>query len=96
MEKKLLYVETIAAEALDLAEDIVCLEQVKALLNKARGRYIAESRIDEIWEKVNAMEREMRFYLRHKYLEPKPKEVYESLRKRVKEEISKEMKHGTL
>jgi len=92
----LLYVETVAEEALDLSEDIVCLSQAKELLRKTRDRFISGERIDEVYNLINAMEREARFYLRHKYLEGKPKPVSQALRKRLEEEIKKENSYGKI
>jgi len=92
-DNRLLYVETVAAEALDLAEDIVYLSQAKLLLNKVT--HIDKDQRNEAWVLLNAFELEARHRLRREFIETRPKAIYASLKERLLQELKKEIANGT-
>jgi len=98
MSDKMLYVETVSHEALNLTEDIVRLQIAKKAIEdlSMTGRIDSDpERIDkdeqyEVIKMINGFERKFRSALRDIYLEPRGKKVYDSLRNRIKDELKKE------
>jgi benzoyl-CoA reductase/2-hydroxyglutaryl-CoA dehydratase subunit BcrC/BadD/HgdB len=90
MDSRLFYVPVVSDEALDLAEDIQHLALAKELVLKTRGRNIDNERVDEVFNRINELERELRYLLRHRYLDQKPIQVSEALRQRIRHEVKKE------
>ena len=98
MKEKILYVETVSHEALCLTEDIARLNLAKKLINdiSMTGRIMPDDeRIDtdqqyKIINLIKDCERKLSSALRYYYLQPKGKNVYNSLRKRLKDELKKE------
>ena len=89
MHERLLYIETVADEALDLSEDLVRLGLVRDLLDKllCTNRDI----IRELKGKVSDEERRLRYYQRHKYLNGKKIPVSKHLRERIRRDIEEEI-----
>lgn len=98
MSEKILYVETVSHEALCLTEDIARLNLAKKLINELSmtGRVMPDDEridTDEQYKIINLIkecERKLTRALRYIYLQPEGKPVYDSLRKRLKDELKKE------
>ena len=98
MSDKMLYIETVSHESLNLPEDIVRLQIAKKAISdlSMTGRIMPDpERIDKdeqykVINMINGFERKLRSALRDIYLEPRGKKVYDSLRNRIKDELKKE------
>tara|TARA_R100001224_G_C4001045_1_gene142669 strand:- start:510 stop:839 length:330 start_codon:yes stop_codon:yes gene_type:complete len=98
MNDSMLYIETTSDTALNITEDIVHLQIAKNAINKLShvaskdydGTFISKDERYQIVKLINDAERRLRSELRKEHIQPTEKKVYESLRKKVKEELKKE------
>ena len=98
MSDKMLYIETTSDTALNITEDIVHLQIAKNAINSLShiaskdydNRFNSKDEKYQIVKLINDAERRLRSELRKEHIQPTEKKVYESLRKKVKEELKKE------
>lgn len=98
MSDKMLYVETVSDTALNLVEDIVHLQVAKASIRNLKQvtnlendqEAITRNEQYSIVNQITDAERKLKAVLRHNYLDGKKHNVYDSMRKRLKEELKKE------
>ena len=90
MDAERLYVETISNQALDIAEDVVHLNNAMHSINQLSTSYVDKDRKYEVLSLLSTLERECRFYFRNVYLEGNTGKIYDSLRERLKEDLIKE------
>lgn len=90
MATERLYVETISDDALNITEDIVHLNNAMYSINKLSTSYVDNTRKHEVLNLLSTLERECKFYFRNVYLQGNTGKIYDSLRKRLKEDLRKE------